>query len=186
MSAAQNFICEKCGERVAVVKALVKGYVLIVSAKCPNRHSSKFFLQLNNKDAWLDDLRISLYQCVCGEECRLEQSLPRGHYVLLMLNCPTHGTRKHFIATPVWNDLESLAIPPPPGYGQEMPSKDYGPDVVVPPVAPSSSGTNDWDTDVTSKEEFNKNQSGIKYCPSCGEEIVPGSFFCTNCGAEIK
>ncbi|MBD3229020.1 MAG: zinc-ribbon domain-containing protein [Candidatus Lokiarchaeota archaeon] len=189
---SSHFACSRCKERCAIIKALIKSYTVVVKAKCPNGHGNKFFLQYNNRDQWLDDMRISLHQCICGEELKREQSLPRGHYVLLLLNCPVHGTRKHFVSTPIWNDMQSVSMAQPKMSKPEYPREDYGPEVVVPPVEQSGSQESQnmdskWDTEFASPEVDNNIPQGeIRYCPSCGEEITPGSFFCTNCGEEIK
>ena len=190
---AQKFMCKICGERIAVTKALIKGYLVIIVGKCPRRHTNKFYLQYNNRDNWIDDLRISIHKCICGLDLRRDQVLPRGHYVLVLLNCPTHGAIKRTISTPIWNAMESVTMNSPPVNKTMETSRNYGPEVIIPPSKSSevnnssTGGSSNWSTTIASKKvETSERSKNIKFCPSCGDEIIPGSFFCTNCGEELK
>ncbi|MHA1271382.1 MAG: zinc ribbon domain-containing protein [Candidatus Helarchaeota archaeon] len=185
---SNKFKCIKCGERISIIKALIKGYILVIEGKCPKRHTNKFYLQLKNRDYWLDDFRISINQCICGEEVQLEQVLPRGAYVVLMMRCPNHGVVKKFVASPIWSDLENLPIIHQKKIIPDTPYEQQTPEIIVPPTKmPENEGDSSWNTDIAGDGNITEGRDGeIRFCPSCGEEVIPGSFFCTNCGEELK
>ena len=189
----KTFICRRCGKPFAVIKALIKGYIVVIIGKCASQHTNKLFLQYREKDSWLAELKDCIFHCSCGEKLKNKNALLRGHYYIVMLNCPIHGSVKRYISYPIWNELEKLSITRPPSYKTDIPSRDYGPKVIIPPVNPPEVinspiiDERGWNTNILQSQEINKERSGnIKFCPSCGEEITPGSFFCTNCGEEIK
>ncbi|MHA1311403.1 MAG: zinc ribbon domain-containing protein [Candidatus Helarchaeota archaeon] len=181
----QKFNCYKCGQRIAVIKALIKGYIVVVAGKCPNRHGVKLYLQFKKMDRWIDDMKISVYQCICGNELQLEQVLPRGAYVILRMRCPVHGVVKKYVALPIWNEMESL-IPITKKFESEKPTEEYiSREVYQEEIATTKN--RDWETNIVDNtEELQDRIRDIKYCPYCGEEVTPGSFFCTNCGAELN
>jgi len=185
----EDFNCKKCGEKLSVLKAVIKGNLVVIVGKCPRKHGNKLILSLENKDLWIDEFASGVMTCVCEHPLKIKTKISKGIHIILILQCPEHGIIKKIIPTPLWDQIEHSdylkfieeGIPNAPSISS--------PSILVPPPNPDDEKASNWaynSSSIQSNSSNSNNSETIKFCPSCGEKVVPGSYFCTFCGQELK
>ena len=194
MAYGTNFLqCGRCGQPRVVFYLKVKGYIAILKAICPNDHTKKAIrLPVESRDQWIGPVAENMYRCtVCGQRCEPAKIGREGRWIILFMECPTHGmrdARRHVIDT-IYPAIEAMHNNPVGAMAPVTfapPAGNYPP----PPPPPASISPGAAPAYLPPPPDAftpppDQTQPNKTFCPDCGEKLKPGALFCTSCGMAL-
>jgi len=134
---------------------------LAVYVRCPvHRRVRRLLLPYSRMSEWIGAVADRLFRCnTCGAPAHPQKVAIKGHWTVVLLECPTHGTRDnkralwspiYTAAKAVWEIRLAEALPAAELLGE-------GGEPALPSV-----------------------------CPHCGTENDPDARFCAYCGERLE
>ena len=134
---------------------------LAVYVRCPvHRRVRRLFLPYSQLAEWIGAVASRLFRCnTCGAQSKLAKVGVKGHFSVLLLSCPVHGTsdNKRVLWSPIYTSARAV---------QEIQLTEASP--------------------VEELFEEGEESDSVPTCPHCGTENDRDARFCAYCGRSLE
>ena len=80
--------------------------------RCPiHRRVRRVFLPYSRLTEWISAVSNRLFRCnLCGAPAKPKKAAMKGHFTVVLLNCPTHGVKdnKRILWTPIYTSAKAV------------------------------------------------------------------------------
>lgn len=130
---------------------------LATYVRCPvHRRVRRLFLPYSRLTEWIGPVANRLFRCnTCGEPAKPQKAAIKGHFTIVLLECPLHGTadNKRILWSPIYTSAKAV---------QEI-------HLIETPI-------------IGSLLEEDEESPRLPICPSCGTENDLDARYCAYCG----
>jgi hypothetical protein len=133
---------------------------LATYVRCPvHRRVKRLFLPYSRLSEWIGAVGNRLFRCnICGESAEPQKAAIKGHFTVILLHCPIHGTKdnKRALWSPIYTSAKAV---------HEIHLTEMSP----------------------MPELFDEEEESISsiICPKCHTENDADARYCAYCGAQF-